>query len=271
LLASAARARGPSFPALVAWAALAACGALAAFWWWPRPAVPVAKPAVQEYATTSGGYQRMTLPDGSIVELNASSEVRVKYSVSERRVQLLRGEANFIVEKNKARPFWVEAGKVSVRAVGTAFNVRLGQSEVEVLVTEGRVEVNHEPVAAPVPAFPVEPPVLVAGQRLVVPLDTQMTQIEVQALSPAMIRETLSWQGARLVFVETPLAEVVTQFNQRNQVQLVLGDAELASLPVGGSFKAENVEAFVRLLASDCDIVVERPSSDHIVLRKAAH
>jgi transmembrane sensor len=229
------------------------------------------KPAVQEYATTSGGYQRMTLPDGSVVELNASSEVRVKYSANERRVQLLRGEANFIVAKNKARPFWVEAGLVSVRAVGTAFNVRLGLREVEVLVTEGRVEVNHEALAAPAAAFPVELPVLVAGQRLVIPLEAQMTQIEVQALSPAMICETLAWQGPRLVFVETPLAEVAAQFNQHNPVQLVLGDPELAALPVGGSFKAENVEAFVRLLASDSDIVVERPSADRLVLRKSAH
>jgi transmembrane sensor len=82
------------------------------------------------------------------------------------------------------------------------------------------------------------------------------------------IRETLAWQGPRLVFVDTPLREVVAQFNRHNQVQIELADPTLGSLPVGGSFRMENIEAFVRLLASDRDIVVDRVNPDRIVLRR---
>jgi transmembrane sensor len=71
------------------------------------------------------------------------------------------------------------------------------------------------------------------------------------------------------VFVDTPLAEAVVQFNRRNPVQLELADAELAALPIGGSFRAENVDAFVRLIAAGGDVTVERPTSTRIVLRKA--
>ena len=83
------------------------------------------------------------------------------------------------------------------------------------------------------------------------------------------MREKLLWQEQRLVFLETPLSEVLEQFNRRNTVQISLGDAELATLPVGGSFRPENVESFVHLLASNGDIIVERTSPDRIVLRKS--
>jgi transmembrane sensor len=253
---------------------LAATVALAAVWWWPRVAVrPDVELAPQTYSTTVGGYQRLTLADGSLVELNADSEVRVHYTLAERRVRLLRGEANFSVAENKEKPFLVQAGTVTVRAVGTAFNVRLDTSKVEVLVTEGKVQVNADTASAALPATApvVELASLIAGQRAVIPLHRQaaipapvIEQVPLEA-----IREELAWQGARLIFVNTPLAEVVEQFNRRNQVQIELRDAALGSLPVGGSFRAENVEAFVRLIASDKDIVTERPDSNLIVLRKA--
>ena len=261
------------FSAVAAGVGLAAAVALAAVWWWPRPASrPDAEPETQHYATTAGGYQRLTLADGSLVELNASSEVNVQYTPAERRVWLVRGEANFSVAKNKERPFLVQVGPVTVRAVGTAFNVRLDVRRVEVLVTEGKVQVNNDVTAArPATAPVLEPALLVAGQRAVIAMPTATTipAPVVEQLTAEALREELAWQDSRLVFIETPLAKVVQQFNRRNQVQIELGDPALGSLPVGGSFRAENVEAFVRLLARDQGIVVERLDSDHIILHKA--
>ena len=75
------------------------------------------------------------LPDGSIVELDAQSEIAVNFEPSVRRVELVRGEALFKVQKDPNRPFIVRAGGVEVRAVGTAFDVRLGSAAVEVFVT----------------------------------------------------------------------------------------------------------------------------------------
>jgi transmembrane sensor len=63
------------------------------------------------------------------------------------------------------------------------------------------------------------------------------------------------------------LVEVIAQFNRRNQVQLELGDPALASLPVDGSFRADNVEAFVRLLESSGAVRADRVSAERIVLR----
>lgn len=229
--------------------------------------------APKVYSTTTAGYQRLTLADGSIVELNERSEVTVRYTATERRIHLVRGEAHFTVAKNKARPFFVETPVVAVRAVGTAFDVRLDATQVAVLVTEGRVQLRRHNVspsgAPPRPGDAgAEPPELAAGWRALVPNRADASLV-VEQLPTEQTRTILSWQAPSLFFVDTPLADVVEQFNRRNHVQLSLADRDLASLPVGGRFGAENVEAFVRLLTSNGDIVVERPAPDRIVLRRA--
>ncbi|MBM3842717.1 MAG: DUF4880 domain-containing protein [Verrucomicrobia bacterium] len=299
--------RAVPFPAAVAAAALAASLVLACAWWFTRPELRMAPPGLT-HSTTVDGYERVALADGSMVELNSASEIQVAFGAAERRVRLVRGEAHFTVAKNPARPFWVQAGGVAVRAVGTAFNVKLGGENIEVLVTEGRVavagtedgrrktedggwpaapkpgeggrsevgsrtpEAGGRPAAGTAPVFATE---LGANERVVVPLAlvqptaAPVPPLVVEKVAPEALRAALAWQGPRLVFVDTPLAEAIAQFNRRNPVQLELAEAELATLPIGGSFRAENVDAFVRLLASGGDISVERPTPSRIVLRKS--
>ena len=270
-----------AFPSPVRAAALAAAAlvVVATGWWALRPAATSAPHAL--YATTVGGYERVMLADGSVVELNGDTAAEVHFTAAERRVRLARGEAHFTVARNPARPFRVEAGGVAVRAVGTAFNVRLGARDVEVLVTEGKVavsEVEHvDPNALAVKdepkptrwGQPVPPTktLVAANERLVV---GPARESAVERVSPAAMRDALAWQSPRLVFVDTPLAEVVAQFNRRNAVQLELADADsvLAALPVGGSFRPENVEAFVRLLESGGDVTVDRAAAARLVLRR---
>ncbi len=238
--------------------------------------------AGQVYATTQDGYQRVALPDGSNVELNASSEVEVRFTTAQRRVRLVRGEAHFVVAKDRSRPFVVDAGALAVRAVGTAFNVRLGTKDIEVLVTEGRVAVADSRQVRAVETVPAAEPAqssvateLVANHRLVVPVPLRVALGEselaprIERVTPEGVRESLAWQGPRLVFADTPLADAIEQFNRRNPVQLELGDPDLAVLPIGGSFRAENVEAFVRLLTAGGEMVAERPGPNRVVLRRS--
>jgi transmembrane sensor len=279
----------------VSWAVvlapLAALVVLATGLWWGGVLGDRDGREKQVFVTTPDGYQRVTLTDGSTIELNANSEVRVNFTPDERRVRLVRGEAHFVVAKNPARPFAVTAAAVAVKAVGTAFNVRLGGSDVEVLVTEGKVEVESEVERVFRPAADAtgfgsaahaahspagksgERPATVslgANERAVIRTARAPTSVAplIEQVDPAAVREALAWQGPRLVFVETPLADAIVQFNRHNRVKLELADMELATLPIGGSFRAENVEAFVRLLVSGGDVAVEYPEAMRIVLRK---
>ncbi len=266
--------------------ALAAAALLlcAAGWWTWQRAVTPGRPTI--YATTAGGYERVMLADGSALELNGDTSVEVRFSTTERHVRLARGEAHFSVARNFDRPFRVEAGGVAVRAVGTAFNVRLGVADVEVLVTEGKVSVSEvervDPNALsaatdPKPTrwgqrVPPQDTLLVANERTLIPLKPAVATPPVpvvERLAPETVREALAWQGTRLVFVDTPLIEAIAQFNRRNPVQLELADAELGVLPIGGSFRAENVEAFLRLLETGGEMAVDRSDPARLVLRRA--
>lgn len=268
LLARPAGAAVLPFRSLVASAALAACLILGSAWLWLRPGAPTDGELHAHYATTVGGYQRMKLPDGSIVDLNAETEIREQFTAGERRVTLVRGEAAFQVTKNPARPFIVQADGVEVRAVGTAFNVCLKSDSVQVLVTEGRVRVEP-PATLPQPREPI--PEIGIGQRVIIPTVAAggVAVPLVQDVSMTVIHDELSWREPRLRFLETPLAEVVRQFNARNRIQIELGDADLAPLPVEATFRAEDVEAFVRLLTSGGDLIAVRDGPDRIVIRRA--
>jgi transmembrane sensor len=223
------------------------------------------------YATTKGGYLRMSLPDASVLELNAESEVRVRFTEGERRLVLAHGEAHFTVAKNPDQPFIVSASNLAVRAVGTAFNVRIEPTAVEVLVTEGRVKLGRANAEAEPDFSTAIAPEMSAGQSVRLASGTVATNVtpKITNLTPTAIRAELAWQLPRLVFSETPLGSVVEQFNERNRVQLEIGDADLARRPVGGTFRADHVETFVNLLEKSGDITVQRPSEHRIVLRKA--
>lgn len=247
-------------------AASLALGALGWQWWGSLQESPV------RYATSTAGYKRVILADGSVLELNAATDLRVKFSASERWVALTAGEAHFSVARDPLRPFVVSAGDVSIRAVGTAFNVRLASTGVEVLVTEGKVQVASEPTArAPVASIVPESPLVQAGERVVIPrvVAPVAPLPRVEKITETVMREALSWQERNLVFSETPLSDVIVQFNQRNFTQLVILDEELGSRLVGGVFSADNVGAFVRLLEEAGDVVAERGDDRVVILRKA--
>lgn len=240
--------------------AAAAALALAFVGWWKFQAAPFAPPT----AVATVSQNTRVLEDGSTVELRGESEISVNFTPGERRVALVRGEAFFTVATNPARPFIVRANGVDVRAVGTAFNVRVDPQAVEVLVTEGKVHVTPPPLLATRDAAP-EIPLVEAGHRAVVPTQPAAPP-EVAAVTDEDIARTLAWQPRLLDFDSTPLAQVIAEFNLRNRTQLAIGDGSLANLPIFATFRSDNVEGFVRLLEANGSVRVER-RGDTIVLR----
>lgn len=254
---------------------LAAAAALALLAILPESAAP--GPTPRREAIIHPAPERLALPDGSLIELNRDAQVDVLYSATERRIRLTRGEAHFIVAKARDRPFIVEAGSISARAVGTAFTVRMVSDEVSVLVTEGRVQVTTpgdavehlvalEPVAGELPPIvDVE-----GGQRVILPLAPDVPAVPVvQDVTPVEIERALAWQGIRLEFVDMHLSDVVATFNRYNHRQLRIGDPAIRSILVGGNFRADNVEGFVRLLESSFGVIAEN-RMDGVVLRRLA-
>jgi transmembrane sensor len=270
LLAKPARSRALRW---VAPALALAAAVVVGMWWNAAPR----SPAEKNVAFEAAGYRQETLSDGSVVDLNRGAHVVVQYSAAERRVVLVRGEAQFVVAKNSVRPFVVRAGGVDVRAVGTAFNVKLAGSNLEVLVTEGTVRLSQQtPViqsaqtanASPVVAAPAILAELTAGQRTVLPMVENSPPPVVVAASRAEIDVLLEWQPRLLDFDSTPLAEVVAVFNRRNATQIVIEDDALRALPLVASIRSDNVDGLVRQLEATMGVQVERRGGGEIRLRR---
>ena len=89
------------------------------------------------FITAVGENESHRLPDGSVVHMNTNSEILIEYTSSIRRLSLLKGEAHFEVAHDTDRPFSVQADEINVTAIGTAFNIELGQpGDIELLVTD---------------------------------------------------------------------------------------------------------------------------------------
>jgi transmembrane sensor len=249
------------FPRTIA-LAMAASIAVAAIAWHVRSRgdAPFATAAI----TDAGATRSLQLPDGSIAQLNANSAVEVRYDLTSRHVRLLRGEAHFTVARNKSKPFIVVVGQVAVRAVGTAFNVRLTSASVEVLVTEGRVSVDdagkRQSLLLGSKPREGEDPVLAAGERVVVsltPAQAAPATATVAVVPAVEIKKALAWKEPRLEFDTVPLKTIVAEFNRHNEYKLMIADVRLEILRFGGTFPANDYESLVRLLVQNYGVVAE--------------
>lgn len=235
-----------------------------------RPATVPANDDLAGSAHTLALIEQRDLSDGSVIELNRGAVVTEHFTAGQRLVRLVRGEAHFKVAKDATRPFVVEAAGVAVRAVGTAFNVRLGAASVEVLVTEGRVQVDAAVRGQSLLGAQVDgqPPVLAAGQSATVDLAPTAVP-QVATVTQAEIESRLAWQPRLLDFTDTPMPEIVAEFNRRNPVHLILDDAELEQMRLSAAFRSDNVDGFVRLMESDFGLSAEWRNNGEIILRRA--
>jgi transmembrane sensor len=200
------------------------------------------------YRTALGEQRTITLADGSRVTLNTDSVLRTRGSNGQRLIYLDRGQAFFKVAHDRAHPFIVTAAGRTVTALGTEFDVRVDKGRFQVVLVEGRVKVEA-PVAAarreggaPAEAPKSQATELVAGSQLVAVSDRDWR------VARADIPEETAWVTGWLKFDGQPLGDVVDELSRYSNQRIVLADPALASAPVSGRFRPENMGAFVRAL-----------------------
>lgn len=230
-----------------------ALGALAA----AALAIVVVVPGLvgERHSTTIGEQITVRLDDGSKVQLNTDSRLRVRFTKGERRLVLERGQAFFDVAHDAARPFIVDAGEAQVRAVGTRFDVRRAANDVDVTLAQGRVEVT--------PAQPgAHTWTLAPGQHIRI-ADRQ----PIEAPSPIDLAATTAWTTGRIYFHDASLADAVAEVNRYCRKKIVLGDGAPADRKINGAFETGDTEGFVTAVAAGLGLEVVRKPGGRIELR----
>jgi transmembrane sensor len=226
------------------------------------------------YETAIGEQSSLTLADGSTIELNAQSRVRVHFTAAERSVDLLEGQVLFHVAHDTARPFIVHSGAASVRAVGTQFDVDRRSGETVVTVVEGRVAVLPDSFLQPASANAVDssapsiPDFALTGpggaRGLLLTAGEQVTLTAQASSRPTRtdVAAAIAWTQRKLVFASSPLTQVADEYNRYHQKRIVIRDRRLASFLVSGVFSATDSRAFVAFLRAQPNLTVHETDTE---------
>jgi transmembrane sensor len=188
----------------------------------------------------------MTLDDGSVIQMNASSAVAVDFDEKHRTVRLLRGQAFFKVAPDADRPFTVEAGHTRVTALGTAFDVRYGASDTGVTVTEHTVLV--EPGGAGSSSMRVS-----EGEQAT--YDRASGKMNVRSVDGLT---ALAWQRGQLAVENAPLSYVIEEIGRHFSGRIVLAGAGLANRRVSGTITISDTAAALSFLHQALGVKVMR-------------
>ncbi|HEV2442257.1 MAG TPA: FecR domain-containing protein [Steroidobacteraceae bacterium] len=249
------------------------------------------------YATGIAEVRDIRLSDGSEITLGARSSLAVAFRHHERRVTLTSGVAFFSVVKNPSRPFIVLVGDEEVRDVGTKFEVRREPTGMRVAVLEGTVEVMPVPKRATdtdreaergahlpgrialAPSVTIRnrvavaPILLTANESSGARILTAGRQITIGAngvipdpqVMPSV--QPAAWRYGRLVYVDTPLKDIIADANRYSREPIAIGDARVANIRVSITYPSDQIEQMVSALAHSLSLKVERPEGGGIVLK----
>ena len=205
-----------------------------------------------KYTTSIGGYEHITLADGSGIQLNTDSEIRARLTSQRREIELIRGEALLEVVHDESRPFRIKAANVRVRAdpaaeATAAVVVRLRTPHgVDVSVTHGSVvlEPNDRIIDVVFRQDLPDQSMLAEGDAAAVrPEGVHLTKVGLEELN-----RKLSWTAGLLSFQGETLTEVTDEFNRYNRKHLVVTDPLIADRKIGGAFQATDPDSFVLAL-----------------------
>jgi transmembrane sensor len=212
-------------------------------------------PEQKSFTTGLGERETITLADGSKIELNTESALRLAAN-DPRKVWLDKGEAFFQVHHDAKHPFVVTVGDHRITDLGTKFSIRRDSGQMRVAVVEGQVSVASV-------AGHTKPVLLKAG-------DVGLAKKEAMSLSKKAVVELedeSAWQKGLFMFHHTTLADAASQYNRYNRAKIVIADAGAAKLTINGALPTNDVDAFVRLTQKFFDLRVERRQGQIVLSR----
>lgn len=264
-------------PAMIA--AAAACAlAAGAFLFWQQYQQDV-------FRTGFGERRIVTLADGSQITLDSRSEVTVRYTADTRALTLVRGQAQFDVAHDVARPFSVTAEGHKVVATGTAFDVDVLGPKLMVTLLKGHVVVM--PQSAPAIPWVTDAArdgagsatqagaysralsaagatpdriYLDPGEQLV------MSSSDAPRVSRVDIERVTAWERGEIVFDDEPLQSVIQRMNRYGPRHIIVADDQTGSLRISGVFHEGDVDGFVSTISAYLSVRArERPDGDVVL------
>jgi len=215
------------------------------------------------YTSAVAQNRTINLPDGSTVAMGGASMLTTRFTRGERRVELGAGEAFFQVAHNAKQPFIVTVGNVSIRDIGTAFDIRRSGQRVTIAVTEGRVQIFDGSGTADHDTHGPHMLEAVAGERVSYDPD-----VSAMSISPVTPEQATAWRSDRLEFINEPLEVVIANVNRYSIHPVHIADADLEVLTFTGTIKTDAIDQWLGALPQVFPLRVSR-GADQVILSNA--
>lgn len=225
------------------------------------------------FITSKGEQQVHSFEDGSVITLNTDSHIEVDFTAEQRDVRLLKGEALFSVAHDKERPFLVFANDGIVRAVGTEFSVHLTKDAIDVLVSEGSVELSTLKPTLPT----LDTTKSSSGNAKVASLGiikaghtarVRESKASISLVSEDAIDAKLSWRAGWLDLNGKPLEQAIAEFTRYTDLNIIISDPEIKDRRLGGTVRTGEPDQLFKALKSQFGITAEYADSSTVYLKK---
>lgn len=214
----------------------------------------IASPAMITQTAANGERKQLQLIDGSIVILNANSSITYPEKFETSRQVELTGEAYFKVYRDTLKPFIVNTHDVTVRVLGTSFNINsYNNLATKVSVVSGRVQVNSP-----------------SGRQIILTKNEQAAF----AVNNNLVRtahessEQIAWIDNTIFLKNTTLAETAGIIKNWYGVTVEFEEPELAQLTISGKFKDEKLENVLQSIAFIKHLKIIYKSKNHVLIRR---
>jgi ferric-dicitrate binding protein FerR (iron transport regulator) len=192
-----------------------------------------------------------TLPEGTVVVLNRQSSIRYrKQFTGDTRPVEIQGEAFFQVAPDKNKPFIVHANAMSIKVLGTSFNVKTSAAGTEVIVETGMVEVTKD------------------GQTMIV---RPHERVMAGGKGASLIKESNTdalynyYRTNEFECSGTPLWRMVDKLNEVYDAKIIIGDSRLRNLPLTTTFHNESLEEILYVISHSLRISVVKKGPEIIL------
>jgi transmembrane sensor len=218
----------------------------------------LSRPIEHRYATALGGRQTLALADGSQIEMNTDTALRLGDAGTQRTVTLEKGEAFFQIKHDSKHPFVVRVANDRIVDLGTKFSVRTDGDRVQVALVEGLARVDNFGAGGKRSSTLLKPGDVAVATAL---------SISVSKKSQPELTNQLAWRRGVLVFNNAALADVAAEFNRYNRQKIIIADRAVGRRTINGAFQANDLEAMTNIAREVFGLRVERRNDEILISR----
>lgn len=202
---------------------------------------------------TSGKVLTDTLPDGSIVHLNKNSGIAYHRNFKSNRVVKLIGEAFFDVVHDESAPFIVQVNGVTVKDIGTAFNINSKAGRIEVIVESGLVKVSKNTGSVELKA------------QEMVRIHPGDQELRKEKSSDLLYNY---YRSHEFIANNTPLWRMIEMLNEAYDAHIEIEGKDLRNIPLTGTFKEESLNRILQVILLTTPEIHMQQKGQLIILKK---